>query len=45
MALNFGMLQPVNIVGNIMAGRQEAQRNQLAQQQMAASQQQLQTEN
>jgi hypothetical protein len=43
MALDFGILQPVNIVGNIMAGRQEAQRNQLAQQQMAASQQQLQT--
>jgi hypothetical protein len=34
MALDFGILQPVNIVGNIMAGRQEAQRNQLAQQQM-----------
>jgi len=34
MALDFGMLQPVNIVGNIMAGRQEAQRNQLAQQQL-----------
>lgn len=34
MALNFGILQPVNIAGNIMAGRQEAQRNQLAQQQM-----------
>jgi len=34
MALDFGILQPVNIVGNIMAGRQEAQRNQLAQQQL-----------
>lgn len=34
MALNFGILQPVNIGGQIMAGRQEAQRNQLAQQQM-----------
>jgi hypothetical protein len=34
MALNFGILQPVNIAGNIMAGRQEAQRNQLAQQQL-----------
>lgn len=35
MALDFGMLQPVNIGGNIMAGKQEAQRNQLAQQQLA----------
>lgn len=35
MALDFGMLQPANIGGNIMAGRQEAQRNQLAQQQLA----------
>jgi len=35
MALDFGMLQPVNIGGNIMAGRQEAQRNQLAQQQLS----------
>ena len=43
MALDFGILQPVNIVGNIMAGRQEAQRNQLAQQQLAANQQQMQT--
>lgn len=43
MALNFGILQPVNIGGNIMAGRQEAQRNQLAQQQLAANQQQMQT--
>lgn len=34
MALNFGILQPVNIAGNIMAGQQEAQRNQLAQQQL-----------
>jgi hypothetical protein len=34
MALNFGILQPVNIAGNIMAGQQETQRNQLAQQQM-----------
>ena len=34
MALNFGILQPVNIGGQIMAGRQEAQRNQLAQQQL-----------
>lgn len=34
MALNFGILQPVNIGGQIMAGQQETQRNQLAQQQM-----------
>ena len=34
MALNFGILQPVNIGGQIMAGEQEAQRNQLAQQQL-----------
>jgi hypothetical protein len=43
MALNFGILQPVNIGGQILAGRQEAQRNQLAQQQLAANQQQMQT--
>jgi len=43
MALNFGILQPVNIGGQITAGRQEAQRNQLAQQQLAANQQQMQT--
>ena len=42
MALDFGILQPVNIAGNIMAGQQEAQRNQLTQQQLAASQQQMQ---
>jgi hypothetical protein len=35
MALDFGILQPANIAGNIMAGRQEAQRNQLAQQQLS----------
>jgi hypothetical protein len=34
MALNFGILQPVDIGGQIMAGEQEAQRNQLAQQQL-----------
>jgi hypothetical protein len=34
MALNFGILQPVNIGGQILAGQQEAQRNQLAQQQL-----------
>lgn len=43
MALNFGILQPANIAGNILAGQQETQRNQLAQQQMAASQQQMET--
>jgi len=41
MALNFGILQPANIAGNILAGQQETQRNQLAQQQMAANKQQL----
>ena len=41
MALDFGILQPVNIGGQIMAGQQETQRNQLAQQQMAANQQQM----
>ena len=43
MALDFGILQPVNIAGNIMAGQQEAQRNQLTQQQLAANQQQMKT--
>lgn len=43
MALNFGILQPVNIGGQILAGQQETQRNQLAKQQLAASQQQLET--
>jgi hypothetical protein len=43
MALNFGILQPVNIGGQIMAGQQETQRNQLAQQQFTANQQQMQT--
>lgn len=43
MALNFGILQPVNIGGQIMAGQQETQRNQLAQQQLAAGQQQMRT--
>ena len=35
MALDFGILQPVNISGQIAAGRQDTQRNQLAQQQLA----------
>ena len=43
MALDFGILQPVNIGGQIMAGQQETQRNQLAQQQLAANQQQMRT--
>lgn len=34
MPLDFGILQPMNISGNIAAGRQEEQRNQLAQQQI-----------
>jgi hypothetical protein len=34
MAINFGILQPIDIAGKIAAGQQEAQRNQLAQQQM-----------
>ena len=43
MALNFGILQPVNIGGQIMAGEQEAQRNQLAQQQLETGAMQLDT--
>lgn len=43
MALNFGILQPINIGGQIMAGQQETQRNQLAQQQLTAGQQQMKT--
>jgi hypothetical protein len=35
MAINFGILQPIDIAGKIAAGQQEAQRNQLAQQQLA----------
>ena len=41
MALNFGILQPVNIGGQMLAGQQQAQQNQLAQQQLAASKQQM----
>jgi hypothetical protein len=33
MAVNYGLLEPVNIAGNMMAGQQQAQQNQLAQQQ------------
>jgi hypothetical protein len=43
MALDFGMLQPVNISGQLMAGQQQAQQNQLAQQQLLANKQQMQT--
>lgn len=43
MALDFGIIQPMNISGGIAAGQQEAQRNQLAQQQLAAGQQQMKT--
>jgi hypothetical protein len=43
MALDFGILQPVNIGGQLMAGQQEAQRNQLAQQQFTANRQQMKT--
>jgi hypothetical protein len=42
MALNFGVLQPVNIGGQILAGQQEAQRNQLAQQQLRTGEMQQQ---
>jgi hypothetical protein len=35
MAINFGILQPIDIAGKIASGQQEAQRNQLAQQQLA----------
>lgn len=37
MAVNYGLLEPVNIAGNMMAGRQQAQQNQLAQQQLKQS--------
>lgn len=42
MALDFGILQPVNISGQMMAGQQQAQQNQLAQQQLKQSQMQTQ---
>jgi len=38
MPLNFGLLQPVDIGGRFMAGREAVQRNQLTQQQMAQDQ-------
>jgi hypothetical protein len=43
MALNFGILQPANISGQLQAGQESAMRNQLAQQQLAAGQQQMET--
>jgi len=43
MALDFGILQPANISGQLQAGRESAMRNQLAQQQLAAGQQQMET--
>ena len=41
MALNFGILQPVNIGGQFMAGQKQAQENQLAQQQAAMREQEM----
>jgi hypothetical protein len=41
MALNFGILKPVNIAGQMMAGEQQAQQNQLAQQQNEMRQQEF----
>lgn len=41
MPLDFGILQPVNIGGQIMAGQQEARKNELAEQQLAIRQQEL----
>lgn len=43
MALDFGILQPANISGQLQAGQEAAMRNQLAQQQLAAGQQQMET--
>ena len=41
MALNFGILQPVNIGGQFMAGQKQAQENQLAQQQASMREQEM----
>ena len=41
MALNFGILQPVNIGGQFMAGQKQAQENQLAQQQASIREQEM----
>ena len=43
MALDFGILQPANISGQLQAGQEAAMRNQLAQQQLAAGHQQMET--
>jgi len=43
MALDFGILQPANISGQLQAGQESAMRNQLAQPQLAAGQQQMET--
>jgi hypothetical protein len=43
MAVNYGLLEPVNIAGNMMAGQQQAQQNQLAQQQLLSNKQQMET--
>ena len=41
MALNFGILQPVDIAGQFMAGQQQAQQNQLAKQQASMREQEF----
>ena len=41
MALNFGILQPVDIAGQFMAGQQQAQQNELAKQQASMREQEL----
>ena len=41
MALNFGILQPVDIGGQFMAGQKQAQENQLAQQQASIREQEM----
>jgi len=43
MAVNYELLQPINISGRIKANEQEAQQNQLAQQQLLANKQQMET--
>ena len=40
MALDFGILKPIDISGQIAAGRQQTQQNQLAQQQLKQSEMQ-----
>ena len=41
MAVNYGLLEPVNIAGQFMAGQQQAQQNQLAKQQNEMRQQEF----